>query len=130
MTRNAAVSLWVKSRLWSDIVEFYEALVKQHNWPFDPMLDLVRQITVSRYVLNPPITVLYPATSHDILLIAATEQFMWKTEVLEIRYITRTKSFQFDFWESPFINHHWSRTANASNSFDVFERFLQLKRWA
>lgn len=122
--------LYVKPRSWDSIVDGYEELVEKHNWPFEPMRDLVRQIAVSRYVLQPPVTVLYPATSLADLFIGITEPFMWKTDVLGISYNSKTQIFNFEFWESPYIKQRWTRKADPSNAFAVFERFMVLKGWA
>ncbi len=122
--------LYVKPRSWDSVTDGYEELVEKHNWPFEPMRDLVRQIAISRYVLQPLVTVLYPATSLADLFIGITEPFVWKTDVLGISYNSKTQIFDFEFWESPYIKQRWTRKASPSNAFVVFERFMVLKGWA
>jgi hypothetical protein len=121
--------MWIKARSWNSIIEFYAGMV-ENGWQYQSMLNFVQQLAASLYILNPPITLLFPALSMDVLLIAATDGFFWKTEVLEIRYSSPTQTFHFDFWESEFIEPHWMCKSNISNSFATFERFLHLKRWA
>lgn len=121
--------LTIQPRTWQRVIEFYEGMMK-HGWSYAPMLNLVRQITASQYVVNPPVMVLYPATSLDVLLIAPVEPMVWKTDMLEIRYVSPSQQFHFDFWESEYVKKHWSRTSDIANSFTTFERFMYLKRWA
>ncbi len=121
--------MYLQACSWRQIIEFYAHLIT-NGWSYQPMHDLVQRLTASPYIVKPSITVLFPATSLDVLLIAATERFCWKTEVLEIQYLPSSQTFQFDFWESPFIKQHWQRTSAILNSFAVLERFLHLKHWA
>lgn len=122
----------VKSRTWDSVVTEYEDLVQVYHWSYEPMMELVQQIAASSYVLHPKVTKLFPATSMVTLMIATTEEFLWKSDILEIEYDQRTQTLQFDFREAYPISKagHWSRTATSANSFAVFERFLQLKHWA
>src|SRR5579859_3123702 len=113
----------IKACSWNSIIELYARLIEK-GWQYQPMLKLVHQLTTSPYILNPSVTLLFPATSLDVLFIAATERFYRKTEVLEIQYSPRIQTFQFDFWESGAINQHWKRTSKTLDSFAVLERFL------
>lgn len=110
---------------WPDIIEFYNELNNGHGWNIKPLINLVIEIEKSPYAQG-----LLPSTSHDVLYIAQSENALGDIPRLKIELDQKKQEFKFTYENSHIIKEWWSRTAKASEGFEVLERFLiKRARW-
>jgi hypothetical protein len=104
---------------WPDVVRFYEELVSEHGWPFEPMVALVRYLASSRYA-----SALFPCTSHDLLRIGRVQDFMPGDGELQIKFDGQKRRFEFKYQQRPDDLRPWSRECDASEWQAVLERLF------
>ena len=126
LVRSEYVMYRIKTRPWPEIVEFYRDLVGKHQHEsFRSMIDLVEKIAAADFAKN-----LYPATSHAQLKISYYPDFHPDGEFLNVDLEGETGQIKFEYQETPSpLYKRWKRVCQPSEAFEVFQRFLQLKKW-
>lgn len=115
----------VRKYPWVEVEHFYERLVVESAWPFAPMLDLVRFVASSPYAPG-----LFPATSHEILLLGRVANFLRGDSELQVKFDGTSQTFLFTYTQRPDELKPWMRTCNAGEGRHTFERLLHKRlRW-
>jgi hypothetical protein len=111
---------------WSEVVHYYEDLVRCHGPKMEPMLQLVEQIQASGFAER-----LFPYTSMFTLCIGCSHVRRMHQEELRITFDPAGQEFQFAYWSHPFVKPGpWKRTCQAAEGFATLERFLVKRaRW-
>ncbi|WP_457282167.1 hypothetical protein [Polaromonas sp. P5_D5] len=110
---------------WTEVERFYERLVSDSAWPFVPMLELVRFIASSTYANG-----LFPATSHEVLLIGRVANFVRHDNELQVAFNAAAQTFSFTYSQRPDETDPWSRSCGVAEGRATFERLLHKRlRW-
>jgi hypothetical protein len=112
-----------KVMTWPNTITSYSDLINVHHRKFKPMLELVKQISSTRYASG-----IYPAISMTTLIISQAPSWEFKHEVLEIEYHPNEKQFVFTFWENP-NTKPWVTHSTDKNAFQRFEHCMLTKKW-
>ena len=119
------MSLEPRERDWPSIVESYRGLVEDHNWNFQPMLDLVKKIENSPYAQGTA-----PMTSMAALYIAQSNSGLNHFPKLRIEYDPENENFAFTYEDGYMKKKWWRRTVSSDEGFELLERFfLKRARW-
>lgn len=84
------------TQLWKTRVKFYEELVSEYDFKFQPMVNLVKNLSSSEYA-----KVFFPTTSHDKLIISKEPRLYekWnKVSVVVIGYLPKQGQFTLEYW--------------------------------
>jgi hypothetical protein len=110
----------VRTLPWTTITAFYSALVNEHAWRSEPMLSLVQFLGHSPYASG-----LFAYTSHEILCVGRSENFLAGDGELRIRFEPSNQTFTFSYLQSPGDMSPWSRSCGAQEWQATLERILQ-----
>lgn len=115
----------VRTSTWSEIEGFYERLVSESMWPIEPMRDFVQFVSASPYAKG-----LFPATSHDVLMLGRVANFQRGDNELQVGFDGIRQTFLFTYTQRPDETQPWSRECAASQGVITFERLLHKRlRW-
>ena len=115
----------LRTSTWPEVEHFYERLVNESLWPFEPMLGFVRFVGSSPYAKS-----LFPATSHEVLLVSRVPDFARGDNELQIAFNGASQVFSFTYTQRPDETEPWSRSCGAPDGRVVFERLLHKRlRW-
>lgn len=123
----------MRSRPWSEIVEFYRDLTEQHGWDMQPMVRLTETIATSRYA-----TGVYPATSLATLFMAQHPEFEKDQNTLQVDF--EEGRFIFVYSESPSfsdgtprttptLSTPWNKECGRDAAFRTFEHVMRRLKW-
>jgi len=115
----------VRTLTWPEIEDFYDHLVSKSTWPIEPMCDFVRFVAASPYSKG-----LFPATSHEVLMLGRVANFQRGDNELQVRFDGNSQTFLFTYTQHPYETEPWSRQCDASEGVVTFERLLHKRlRW-
>jgi hypothetical protein len=115
----------LRTSAWAEVEHFYERLVNESAWPFASMLELVRFVASSPYA-----SALFPATSHEVLLLGRVANFVRGDSELQVKFDGTSQTFLFTYTQRPDELKPWSRSCNAGEGLATFERVLHKRlRW-
>jgi hypothetical protein len=115
----------IRTSRWPEIEGFYERLVSGSAWPFEPMCDFVKFVAASQYARG-----LFPATSHEVLLLGRVANFQRGDNELQVRFDGTSQTFLFTYTQRPGETEPWSCQCGASEGVVTFERLLHKRlRW-
>jgi hypothetical protein len=107
---------------WVKKLRFYDELIEESGWNIRPARFIVRYILQVEYAY-----LLYPGSSHDMLLISKPiDGRLDFTQTLSIYYDQKKQVLEFRFKDGNKLE--WSEDCQASEGVDTFKYFMEWKK--